>query len=483
MSNVRDYTLAEFKTGLREKKFSALEATQEYFSAIKDVNDSLGVYLSLDEAGALSEAEAVDVALARGDDVPVLAGVPFAIKDNILVKGLRATAGSKLLENYTASYDATVISRLRRAKSIFLGKTNLDEFAMGSSTENSAFQITRNPHDETRVPGGSSGGSTAAVAARLALAALGSDTGGSIRQPAAFCGVVGLKPTYGSVSRSGLVSLASSLDQIGPITKTVRDAELIFNVIAGSDRKDGTSTPSAKRKSNKPTSEESKKMIVGIPKEYFSNDVDPEVGRELERAISRFQSFGLRIKEISLPHTRYSLSSYYIILPAEASSNLARFDGVRYARIPLDSAEHEASNLKDLYFKQRGFGFGSEPKRRIILGTFVLSSGYYDSYYKKAQQVRTLITQDFERAFDEVNVIFAPVTPTTAFPIGEKSADPLEMYKSDIFTLPVNLAGLPALSVPIRRTEGLPVGFQLIGNHNREGDLFALGELYEEEQT
>ncbi len=359
----------------------------------------------------------------------------------------------------------------------------MDEFAMGSSTENSAFGVTKNPRDLERVPGGSSGGSAAAVASDMTIAALGSDTGGSIRQPAAFCGVVGLKPTYGAVSRSGLIAMASSLDQIGPITRTVRDARILFNAIRGHDSMDATSVPDKTNESQKPlTLEDIKKMTIGVPDEYFISGLSPEVASGVESAMQTLKDLGLRFKKISLPHTRYALAAYYIIMPAEVSANLARLDGIRYARIP----GLETTNLKDMYLKQRGEGFGPEPKRRIILGTFVLSSGYYDAYYAKAQKVRALVKKDFDDAFKDVDIILTPVTPTSAFKIGEKVKDPLAMYLGDIFTIPVNLAGLPAISIPVKSTTTynlqpttLPIGFQLIGKHFREEDILSVGEYYE----
>ncbi|MEX2436897.1 MAG: Asp-tRNA(Asn)/Glu-tRNA(Gln) amidotransferase subunit GatA, partial [Candidatus Paceibacterota bacterium] len=384
-------------------------------------------------------------------------------------------AGSKILKNYTASYDATVILKLKKSGFIFLGKTNMDEFAMGSSTENSGFQTTRNPLDLERVPGGSSGGSAAAVAAGQALAALGSDTGGSIRQPAAFCGVVGLKPTYGAVSRYGLIAMASSLDQVGPITKTVEDSAILFEKIKGKDEKDST-TIDYDFSFGKRSLEDIKKLKIGIPKEYFSDDLDDEVTKGVEKAMETIKSLGLEFKEISLPHTKYALPCYYIIMPAEVSSNLARFDGVRYSR------EVKTDNLEDLYFKNRGEGFGIEAKRRILTGTFVLSSGYYDAYYNKAQRVRSLIKRDFEEVFKEVDIIMTPTTPTTAFKVGEKTQDPISMYLSDIFTVPSNLAGVPAISIPVqdfKTKDNLPVGFQLIGNYRREEDILDLGMFYE----
>jgi aspartyl-tRNA(Asn)/glutamyl-tRNA(Gln) amidotransferase subunit A len=485
MHALHTLTIQRFGEGLRKKDFSALDIAQAYLERIEDRDRDIHAYLSVDAHHALQKAERVDLALARGEALPPLAGVPLALKDNILVRGKPATAGSKILERYTASYDACVVQKLKAQHAVILGKTNLDEFAMGSSTENSAFGPTRNPHDESRVPGGSSGGSTAAVAAHLALGALGSDTGGSVRQPAAFCGVVGLKPTYGAVSRSGLIALASSLDQIGPIAKTVKDAAIIFGAIAGADPMDATSAHPPEGSYGKTLTEPDfaaiKSLTVGIPQEYFVRGLDPQVEEAVESAIDALKSLGVKFKSVSLPHTRYALSAYYIILPAEASANLARFDGVRYARRP--EAENPPS-LRDLYFKNRGAGFGPEPTRRIILGTFVLSSGYYDAYYEKAQRVRALIVQDFMNVFREADVLLTPVTPTPPFKLGEKTSDPLSMYLSDIFTIPANLAGVPAISIPVAKNPlpetPLPVGFQLIGRRFREADILGLGQYYEE---
>jgi len=491
MNPTEGLTISALKEKLIAKEFSALENTQAFFERIKEHDKKIGAFLALNEEQALRTAEEVDILIAKGEQIGELAGVPLAIKDNITLEGLPATAGSKLLERYTAAYDAGVVKRLKTQHAIILGKTNLDEFGMGSSTENSAFQITRNPHDPKRVPGGSSGGSAAAVAAGMALGALGSDTGGSIRQPAAFCGVVGLKPTYGAVSRSGLIALASSLDQIGPLTRTVKDAALLFRAITGHDPLDATSTDTHYEKDEeliKPSFEKIKNLTVGIPKEYFIGGIDAEVSEALDEALRALKSLGVKTKEISLPHTKYALSAYYIILPAEASANLARFDGIRYSQNPMNfhGMQGKAEGLYDLYLEQRGHGFGPEPKRRIILGTFVLSSGYYDAYYAKAQKVRRLIAEDFKRTFEEVDVLFTPTTPTTAFALGEKTADPLSMYLSDIFTIPANLAGVPAISIPVRptlnlkpETSNLPVGFQLIGRHFREADILGLGQYYE----
>lgn len=472
-------TIKAFQEGLAEKRFTALEVSQAYFKRIKEKDKKIGSYLSLFENNALKQAEKADLALAQGKKLSPLAGVPLAIKDNILIEGTITTAASKILEKYKASYDATVIKKLKDQGAVFLGKTNMDEFAMGASTENSAFKLTRNPLDPDRVPGGSSGGSAAAVAASLALASLGSDTNGSIRQPASFCGVVGLKPTYGAVSRHGLIALGSSLDQIGPITKTVEDAAILYEAIRGKDYYDSTSFDT-KFSFGDMDIETLRKITVGIPKEYFETEgLDDEVAKGVDEALRTLRSLGIKFKEISLPHTKYAVSAYYIILPAEASTNLARYDGVRYARV---SAVSDDSDLQEIYFKNRGLGFGPEPKRRILLGTFVLSAGYYDAYYTKAQKMRRLIKQDFDEAFKQVDVIFTPTAPTPAFKIGEKAKDPLSMYLADVFTSPASLAGLPALNVPVMNfvsKEGLPVGFQLIGNHKEEACILDVGHYYE----
>lgn len=474
-----EITAKEIRDGVAEKKLSAREVTDAFLGRIRERDHELGAYITVFEEEARARAGEVDDEIRGGAPAGPLAGVPVALKDNILVRGARATAASRILETYLASYDATVVERLKSAGAIIIGKTNLDEFAMGSSTENSAFKLAKNPHDPTRVPGGSSGGSAVAVSSGMAAAALGSDTGGSIRQPAAFCGVVGLKPTYGAVSRSGLIAMASSLDQIGPITKTVEDAALLFGVIAGKDPLDATSVEYAFEPL--PPGGTLKPLRIGVPKEYFVSGLDQGVARGVEAAIERFKKLGFKMREVSLPHTKYALSVYYIVMPAEVSANLARFDGIRYSRIfDLQSSIH---NLRDIYFETRGRGFGAEVRRRVLLGTFVLSAGYYDAYYAKAQKVRRLIADDFEAAFKEVDVILAPVTPTLPFKIGEKVADPLAMYLSDILTIPANLAGLPAVSIPVERVKPgsgkLPVGFQLIGKHFREADILGLGALYE----
>lgn len=486
--DTKPLTVASLVKGIHSGAYSAVEAVEAYLSNIKAKDAELGAYLDVYGEEALIAAARIDADPDKNKKP--LAGVPVALKDNMLVKGHRTTAGSKVLESYIASYDATVVEKLKEAGAVIVGKTNLDEFAMGASTENSSFHPTKNPHDTSRVPGGSSGGSAVAVAADMALAALGSDTGGSIRQPAAFCGIVGFKPTYGAVSRHGLIAMASSLDQIGAFGKTVEDAETIFNVIRGGDPFDATSLPTAQAgvpdKSSiiNDQSRSVEKLRIGIPKEYFGEGLDSVVAKSMETVVSRFKDLGYTIQNISLPHSKYALSVYYLAMPAEVSANLARFDGIRYARIPEAS---DAKTLRDIYELQRGKGFGEEVRRRILLGTFVLSAGYYDAYYAKAQKVRTLIARDFENVFKDVDVIFGPTTPTPAFKFGEKTQDPVQMYLSDIFTVSANLVGLPGISIPVEKYEvgsgppagGLPIGFQLMAPHFRECDLFALGKKYD----
>jgi len=460
---IEDLTIENFLEKLKNKEFSAKEFFEKLFEKIEKEDKEIGAFLSLNKEGAIKEAERIDELISKKEKLPPLAGVPCAIKDNILVEGLKCTAGSKILENYVAPFDATVIKKLKEAGAIIVGKTNLDEFAMGSSTEYSAFKITRNPHDPERVPGGSSGGSAAAVTKNFCLFSLGSDTGGSIRQPAGFCKVVGLKPTYGAVSRFGLIAFASSLDQIGPMTKNVRDCEIVFEIIKGKDILDSTSVEIERK------FEEKKEIKVGIPKEYLVEGIEPEVKSAFESAVKKFQEKGVKFEEISLPHTEYALPCYYIIACAEASSNLARYDGLRYGNFC------EGKDIFDTYSKTRAL-FGKEVKRRIILGTFVLSAGYYEAFYLKAQKVRRKIKEDFERAFEKVDLIFTPVSPTLPFKIGEKIEDPLKMYLSDVFTVSVNLAGLPAISIPI---ENLPVGLQIIGPPFSESKIFQVAKLYE----
>jgi aspartyl-tRNA(Asn)/glutamyl-tRNA(Gln) amidotransferase subunit A len=470
--NLITLTIKEIHQGLKDKKFSALELTNAYLYKIKQNDKDIFAYLSVSKQLALKQAKEVDDLISRDEELPLLAGVPCAIKDNMMIEGEQCTAGSKILENYVALYDAGAIKKLKKQGSVFLGKTNMDEFAMGSSTENSAFGVTKNPCDLERVPGGSSGGSTAAVAADESVFALGSDTGGSIRLPASFCGVVGLKPTYGAVSRYGLIAFASSLDQIGPITKTVEDAKIVFDAIRGRDTMDSTSVevnPKLDSKFN------IKNLKIGVPKEYFIKGIDPKVEKIIRNAIKQYEQMGAKIEEISLPHTKYALAVYYIISPSEASANLARFDGMKYGY----STTKEQDNLLDVYLQTRGKGFGKEVRRRIMLGVYTLSAGYYDAYYLKAQKVRTRIIQDFDKAFKNVDVIMAPVSPTTAFKIGEKMDDPLTMYLSDIFTISVNLAGLPALSLPCGKVGNLPVGLQLIGKAFEEEKILDIGQSLE----
>jgi len=450
-------TIRGIRSGLLEKKFSAAECTRAYLDQIRKRDGTLHAFLEVFE-DAVKQADAIDARIREGESDAPLLGVPLAVKDNILIRGKHASAGSTILAPYVAAYDATVIAKLKDAGAVLLGRTNMDEFAMGSSTEHSAFGVTKNPHDETRVPGGSSGGSAAAVAVGMALAALGSDTGGSIRQPAAFSGVVGFKPTYGTVSRSGLIAMASSLDQIGPLARSVEDAEALFNCLRGKDVLDATTSTSEIRN---PESE-NRNFTVGVPKEYFGEGLDADVAKAVRAAMERWREAGAEVREISLPHASFGLAVYYIVMPAEVSANLARFDGIRYGR-----AASGAKTLLDVYEQSRAEGFGDEPKRRIMLGTFALSHGYYDAYYEKAERVCRLIRQDFEAAFREVDVIVGPTAPTPAFRLGEKTADPLQMYLADIYTVGVNLAGLPAISIPAgtvpRDGKDLPVGFQLIG--------------------
>ena len=441
-------TIKDIKDGLAKGHFTAEEIFKKYSDKIKKEDKTLNAYLSVFEKPQEN--------LIKGE----LYGIPCAIKDNTLIEGTISTSGSKILKNYLSSYDATVIKKLRKAGATFLGKTNMDEFAMGSSTENSAFGPTKNPHDLKRVPGGSSGGSATAVAADLCVFALGSDTGGSIRQPASLCGVVGLKPTYGRVSRHGLIALASSLDQIGPITKNVYDSALVLGVIAGHDIFDSTTVPEVVPDYTENLNKDIKGLRVGVPKEFFGEGLESEVEEKVWESISKLKELGCEIVDISLPHAKYALAAYYIIVPCEASANLARFDGIRYGHSSKD-----AKTLLETYLESRSEGFGAEPKRRIMLGAYALSSGYYDAYYLKAQKMRALIKKDFDDSFKKVDVIVGPTSPSVAFKIGEKSSDPLSLYLSDIYTVPMNLAGIPALSLPCGngRESGLPVGFQVIG--------------------
>ncbi|MEK7629120.1 MAG: Asp-tRNA(Asn)/Glu-tRNA(Gln) amidotransferase subunit GatA [Patescibacteria group bacterium] len=472
--NLSKLTIESAHKLLTEGEVSAVELTQHYLGQIDSKNKELNAFLSVHAEKALASAKGADIKI-KNDQASYLTGIPLAIKDNILVKDELCTAGSKILENYKASYNATVIERLNRESAVILGKTNLDEFAMGSSTENSAYGVTKNPNDISRVPGGSSGGSAAVVAADLCLGALGTDTGGSIRQPASFCGIVGLKPTYGAVSRFGAVALGSSLDQIGPMAKTVKDVAIIYETISGHDPLDSTTVPNNSKLLDRVEEINIADLRIGIPKEYFeAKGLNSEVKEMVMKAVSWFESQGATIKEISLPHTEYALAAYYIIQPAECSANLARYDGIRYGR------RADAKDLLDTYLKSKGQFLGAETQRRIMIGTYALSSGYYDAYYSQAQKVRTLVKKDFMEAFEDVDVIFTPTSPSTAFKIGEKTADPLEMYAADIFTVTANLAGVCGLSLNCGKINGLPVGLQILGPWFGENLLFKVGEFYEQ---
>ncbi len=455
---------------------TSVEITRRVLENIERRDLVIKAYLQVMREEALRTAEEVDKKVKAGDRIHELAGIPVAIKDLFCMAGTETTCGSKILKGFIAPYDAMVVERLRAADSVIIGKTNMDEFAMGSSTENSAFTVTRNPWDPERAPGGSSGGSAAAVAGAEAIAALGSDTGGSIRQPAAFCGIVGLKPTYGRVSRYGLVAFASSLDQIGPLTKDVKDAALMMNVIGGHDPRDSTSAEIECPDFTGSLAGGVKGLKVGVPREYFQEGLDPEVAESVKAAIKLLEDLGAETLDISLPHYGYALAAYYIVAPAEASSNLARYDGVRYG---YRNREHEA--LLEMYYKTKTEGFGPEVKRRIMLGTFALSSGYYDAYYLQAQKVRTLIKNDFEEAFEKCDVVVAPTAPTPAFKIGEKIDDPLQMYMSDVCTLSVNLTGLPGIAVPCGFSSGgLPIALQIIGRPFDEQTLFRAAYTFEQ---
>ncbi len=470
-------TISELTAKLARREVSAREATQACLDQIARVDGAIHAFISHDAADALAQADAADKELSQGGRTArCLLGVPIAVKDVLAVKNQPLNCASKILGNFISPYDATVIEKLKAAGAIVFGRLNMDEFAMGSSTENSAFGLTRNPWDTTRIPGGSSGGSAAAVAADECLASLGSDTGGSIRQPAALCGCVGLKPTYGRVSRYGLVAFASSLDQIGPFTKDVRDAATLLGVLSGVDPRDSTSVPQPVPDYAAALTGDIKGLKLGLPREYLIGGLDPEVKAAVDAAVKKFTELGAEIVEISLPHTDYAVATYYIIATAEASANLARFDGIRYG------ARVEGADPIELYARTRGAGFGPEVKRRIILGTYVLSSGYHDAYYLQAQKVRTLIRNDFLRAFEKVDAIVTPTTPTAAFRAGEKSGDPLQMYLSDIFTISCNLAGIPGISLPCGFTKApkLPIGLQLLGQPFGEASLLKIAHAYEQ---
>ena len=460
---------------LKEREISSVELTRAVLNRIEAVDGKVGAYLTVDQTGAMAQAEAADKRLAQGAPLP-LTGIPLGIKDLICTQGLRTTCASKILEHFIPPYDATVVTRLKQAGAVIVGKSNMDEFAMGSTTEHSGLQVTRNPWRLDRIPGGSSGGSAAAVAADMCLGALGSDTGGSIRQPASHCGVVGIKPTYGRVSRFGLVAFASSLDQIGPLGKTVNDCAIMLDAIAGHDPKDATSIPEPVPRFTDIDGDDLKGVVVGIPKEYSAaTGLDSQVGVAIEQAVKTIESLGARCIEVSLPHTDHAVAAYYVIAPSEASSNLARYDGVKYG---FRDAAH--TDLLQMYRATRSQGFGPEVQRRIILGTYALSAGYYDAYYGKASQVRTLIKNDFQAAFASCDAIVSPVAPTPAYRIGETLDDPLTMYLSDIFTLSANLAGIPGISVPCGFSDdGLPIGVQIMSQHFNEAILFKIARQYE----
>jgi len=469
-------TIHQLHELLLKKKVTSREVTEALYRQIRKVEDKIGAYLLLTEEAALHQADEVDRQIVRREGIGDLAGVPLGIKDILCTKGIRTTCGSKILENYVPFYDGTVVKRLKERDVVMLGKLNMDEFAMGSSTENSGFKITRNPWNLNRIPGGSSGGSAAAVAADECIAALGTDTGGSIRQPAACCGVVGMKPTYGRVSRYGLVAFASSLDQIGPITRDVEDCAILMNAISGYDPYDSTSVHIEVPDYRESLINDVQGIRIGIPDEYFIEGMDPDVERSVKEAIELFKKWGADVKRISLPHTEFAVAIYYIICTAEASSNLARYDGVKYG---LRSKGYR--DLIEMYTQTRAKGFGKEVKRRIILGTYVLSAGYYEAYYRKASQVRTLMRSDFEEAFRQVDVVIAPTAPTPAFRIGEKVEDPLQMYLSDIHTIPVNLVGIPAISIPCGFSrDNLPIGLQITGRHFDEGMLLRVAYTFEQ---
>ena len=479
--NLKELTIKQAHELLERREVSSVELTREFFKNIKEKDGDIHAFLSLNEKEAMRQAEEVDKKIAKGEPQEMLSGIPIAVKDNILIRGSKTTAASKILENYIAPYDATVIKKLKEEEAVFIGKTNLDEFAMGSSTENSGFEPTKNPTDLEKVPGGSSGGSAAAVAAGFCVYALGSDTGGSIRQPASFCGVVGFKPTYGAVSRHGLIAMASSLDQIGPITKNVEDAGVVFEAIRGVDELDPTSVHREWPDFSKPLDLE--EIKIGVPREYFTRGLDPEVEKNIKLIIVKLEKEGAKIKEIALPHSDFALATYYIIMPAEVSANLARYDGIKYGFSTISHKPSAISRLLDVYLKTRQEGFGAEVRRRIMLGTYILSHGYYDAYYKRAQKVRRLIKHDFDFAFDPpaggVDVILTPTTPSTAFKFGEKMSDPLSMYLADIYTVSANLAGVPAISLPSGEINGLPVGLQLIGKNFEDIKLLRIAKLVE----
>ena len=474
--DITNLTVHELKEKLDKKEITISEINKAYVERIKEKEPEVNAFVTVLAEDALKKAQEVEKKVNNGEIKTPLAGIPIGIKDNICTKGVKTTCSSKMLENFTSPYDATVMEKINSENLITLGKLNMDEFAMGASTEYSAFKKTCNPWDLNKVPGGSSGGSAAAVAAGLVPWALGSDTGGSVRQPASFCGVVGLKPTYGLISRYGLVAFASSLDQIGPITKDVKDSAMLLNIIAGHDEKDTTSLNVEKKDYTKALKNDVKGLRIGIPKEYFGEGINKEVKEALEKAVEEYKAMGAIVEECSIPIAEYALATYYIIACAEASSNLGRFDGIRYGY-----RTSNFKNLRDIFINSRTEGFGKEVKRRIILGTYVLSSGYYDAYYKKAQQVRTLVKKEFDKAFEKYDILITPTAPTVAFDIGQRSNNPLEMYLADICTVSINIAGLPGISIPCGvDSKGMPIGMQIVGKHFAEETILNAAYTYEQ---
>jgi aspartyl-tRNA(Asn)/glutamyl-tRNA(Gln) amidotransferase subunit A len=471
---MHDKTIAELARGLKNKEFSSLELTQGFLARIRQYDAQLNAFVTVTEDEALAQAKAADERLARGEAGP-LTGVPIAQKDIFCTQGVRTSCGSKMLDNFIAPYDATVVERFKAAGTVMLGKLNMDEFAMGSSNETSFYGPVKNPWDTGTVPGGSSGGSAAAVAARLAPGATGTDTGGSIRQPASFCGITGLKPTYGLVSRWGMIAFASSLDQGGPMARTAEDCALMLRTMAGFDPRDSTSLDRPVPDYSAALAGSLEGLRIGLPKEFFGEGLDADIARLIHEAVEEYRKLGATVKEVSLPNMHLSAPAYYVVAPAECSSNLARFDGVRYGH-----RCKEPKDLKDLYMRSRGEGFGAEVQRRILIGTYALSAGYYDAYYLKAQKVRRLISDDFKRAFQDVDVIMGPTSPSVAFRFGEKSADPIAMYLSDIYTIAVNLAGLPGMSIPVGFSKNLPVGMQIIGDYFSEERLLNVAHRYQQ---
>ena len=473
MKEIYELTASEVRNKILNKELSAYEVTKAVFERIEKTDELIGSFVSLRKEKALEEAKIIDEKIAKGEKVGALAGVPVSIKDNMVSLNDPSASCSKILDGYIGIYDATVVTKLKEADAIIIGKTNMDEFAMGGSTKTSYYKLTKNPWDTSKVPGGSSGGAASSIASQQCFISLGSDTGGSIRQPASFCGVVGLKPTYGRVSRYGLMAFASSLDQIGPLAKNVEDIALAMNVIAGYDDYDGTVKNIPVPDYTEFLGKDIKGVKIGVPKEYFVDGMNENVKSIMMDALEKLKEAGAELVDVSLPHTKYALPTYYILAPAEASSNLARFDGIRYGY-----RSKNAKDFNDLYVKSRSEGFGSEVKRRIMIGTYVLSAGFYDAYFKKAQKARALIKADFDKAFETVDMIFTPVAPTPAFSL-DAVKTPLELYLEDIFTLSANLAGVPGLSIPAGMTEGLPVGIQLLGKHFDEGNLIAVGSAFE----